>query len=385
MQNKSILLFIDWFLPGYKSGGPVTSNANMIRWLSSYINFKVVTRNSDYTEPEIIYPNILSDTWVSQDSFKCWYFSEKRLSVFSIYKILKNNYSEIIYINGIYSFYFSLLPLIISKWLSKEKIIVSPRGMLSQQALMVKSFKKKTFIFFVKFLGFYKNVAFHCTSEQEMKDVHTVLGKNKNVVFAQNFPKPISSVKNKYQKVPGKLKLTYLARISPEKNLLFILKLLSEIKEIEIQLEIYGSIYNHDYWNECKNIIKSIPSNIKVEYNNAISPDEVPGVLAETGFMVLPTTGENFGHSILESLSVGTPVLISDKTPWSFNMNRNNNVNAGWDISLDDKNSWLERIQYISLLDHDSYIKHSEAAYEFAKKFINDESVLKANLKMFSE
>jgi len=385
MQNKNILLFIDWFLPGYKSGGPVTSNANMIKWLSSYYNFYVVTRNSDYTEPNKIYSNIVSNTWVNQNYFKCWYFSKKKLNVFSIYQIIKNNQFEIIYINGIYSFYFSLLPLIISKMLNKKKIIISPRGMLSQQALMVKSLKKNTFISTINFLGFYKNVTFHCTSEQEIKDVFTKLGNSKKTKFAQNLPKPASNVRNIYQKISGKLKLTYLARISPEKNLLFILKLLAEIKDIEITLEIYGSVYNQGYWNNCKKIINTFPSNIKVEYNNAISPDEVPSVLSKTGFMVLPTTGENFGHSILESLSVGTPVLISDKTPWNFNKNSLNFFNPGWDISLDDKNSWLEKIQYISLLDHENYIKHSEAAYEFAKKFINDDSVLLSNLRLFTE
>ena len=35
----------------------------------------------------------------------------------------------------------------------------------------------------------------------------------------------------------------------------------------------------------------------------------------EYDLLFLPTKGENFGHVILESMSAGTPVLISDTTP----------------------------------------------------------------------
>ena len=38
--------------------------------------------------------------------------------------------------------------------------------------------------------------------------------------------------------------------------------------------------------------------------------------MAANDLFFLPTRGENFGHVIAEALSVGTPVLISDQTPW---------------------------------------------------------------------
>lgn len=393
-RKRSILVFIDWFLPGYKSGGPVSSNSNMISSLSDYYKFKVVTRNNDYTEPEIEYNNIDANTWTSQHIYEGWYFSKNKLSIKSIYNLLKNDNSQIVYINGIYSFYFSFLPLVISKWLRKEKIIISPRGMLSQQALMVKSFKKKSFVFFIKSLGFYNNVTFHCTVKQEEEDINKILGKKKKVVIAPNFPKILRNPQKTYFKKSNSLILTYLARVAPEKNLLFALNLLLEIKDYRIVLKIYGSVYNKEYWEICKKTIASFANNIIVEYNEPVKPEKVPEILANTDFLILPTTGENFGHSIIESLSVGTPVLISDKTPWHFNWQYKHNQflklgvkysTAGWDLSLENSSEWINISKYLAELDDDDYKVLSNNAFEFAKNFINDDSILKANQKLFSE
>ena len=47
-KQKKILVFIDWFLPGTNSGGPVRSVSNMIEHLGGDYEFLVVTRDTDY-------------------------------------------------------------------------------------------------------------------------------------------------------------------------------------------------------------------------------------------------------------------------------------------------------------------------------------------------
>ena len=45
MSRKiKILIFIDWFLPAYKAGGPVRSVANMIDALQDIYDFFIVTK-----------------------------------------------------------------------------------------------------------------------------------------------------------------------------------------------------------------------------------------------------------------------------------------------------------------------------------------------------
>ena len=53
MKRKKILITIDWFLPGTKSGGPVRSYANMMEHLSSYHDFYIITRDTDYCSDEV--------------------------------------------------------------------------------------------------------------------------------------------------------------------------------------------------------------------------------------------------------------------------------------------------------------------------------------------
>ena len=62
MQRKKILITIDWFLPGTKSGGPVRSYANMLDHLGAYYDFYIVTRDTDFLSDEV-YSNIESNAW----------------------------------------------------------------------------------------------------------------------------------------------------------------------------------------------------------------------------------------------------------------------------------------------------------------------------------
>jgi hypothetical protein len=63
MPQKNILIFIDWFLPGYKAGGPISSNANLIAHLGLEYKFFVITRNTDYCETKP-YENIAPLAWI---------------------------------------------------------------------------------------------------------------------------------------------------------------------------------------------------------------------------------------------------------------------------------------------------------------------------------
>lgn len=40
---SKVLIFIDWFAPGYKAGGPITSNVNIVEHLSDKLDFYVIT------------------------------------------------------------------------------------------------------------------------------------------------------------------------------------------------------------------------------------------------------------------------------------------------------------------------------------------------------
>lgn len=61
----------------------------------------------------------------------------------------------------------------------------------------------------------------------------------------------------------------------------------------------------------------------------------------------MPTQGENYGHVFIEALSSGTPILLSDQTPW-----RNlKDKGIGWDIPLARKDRFIHALQAFNHLN----------------------------------
>ncbi|WP_289055265.1 glycosyltransferase [Carboxylicivirga marina] len=331
--KQKILIFIDWFLPGYKAGGPVRSMANMVAYLKEEYEFYIVTRNTDYTE-STPYTTVKSNCWESfAENVKVYYADKAHQNKACFKRLFTEIQPDIAYINGVYSWKFSILPLIVAKKARLKKVIVAARGMLAQSAIDVKGGKKKLFLKVARMAGLYKKVVFHATNEKEQQDIIVVLGKRCKVQVADNLPKKglpefKSIVKNK-----GELKLVSLARIAPEKNTLFAIERLAELNDFDGQItfDLYGQIYSEDYWQKCQSVITKLPSNIKVEYKGTVDAELVGTTIQNYHSLFMPTRGENFGHVILESLSAGRPVLISDQTPWRGLVSEN----AGWDLKLE--------------------------------------------------
>lgn len=350
---KKILVFIDWYLPGYKAGGPIRSMVNMVAHLSDKIQFHIVTTNTDYLEAKP-YTNIKSNEWnqLSENEY-VYYFSKEKLSRKSLKEIIDKTDFDIVYINGIYSLYFSILPLIFAKKVKNKKVIVASRGMLSEHSLGVKSLKKKVFVAAAKFTGFYQKITIQVTSITEKKEIKELKLRQKNIVLIPNLPpKAKQDEIVEIYKEAGVLNLVSIARIAPEKNTLFALECLSKIKfEGNIQFDLYGAVYQEDYWNKCKDLINTLPSNIKVNYKGEIHSQLINDTLSKYHFSFLPSKGENFGHSILESLLAGRPVIISNTTPWK----KLEEHNAGWDIELSKPEIFAEKINLALALDDSPY------------------------------
>jgi glycosyltransferase involved in cell wall biosynthesis len=163
---------------------------------------------------------------------------------------------------------------------------------------------------------------------------------------------------------------------------MFALECLKEIGEIdgEIIFDIYGPVYDKPYWEECKKIIVELPENIKVTYKGVLAGNEVFNTLSKYHFMFMPTRGENFGYSILESFMAGRPVLISDRTPWrDLEAKR-----CGYDLSLERGygmfvNALLECLK----LDQEGFEEYSLAARKIAVEYVEDERLKEENIIIF--
>ncbi len=373
------MVFIDWFLPGFKAGGPVRSMANMIDHLYNDFDFFIITRNTEYLEHQP-YPNIASNQWNDfKEGVKVFYASEKSCSLKKWRSLIKEVAPNIIYINGIYSPKFSLLPLIAAKLYKIARIIVAPRGMLAESAIHIKSVKKRVFLNAAKLAELYKGVVWHITNAKEGEDVDINLGCKGEKITAPNLPKKITKSFSTIIKNPGSLRICSVARIAPEKNTLYAMEsLLKATGKQKIIVDLYGQIYNHDYWEDCENVIKQMPENIEINYRGVIAPDEILSVISQYHLLYLPSRGENFGHVILESLMAGRPVLISDQTPWR----KLEEKQAGWDLPLSNMSAFTEKIMLLSDYCQKQFDELCSGTTTLAQSIINDNEVLKIYKKM---
>lgn len=381
-MKKKILISIDWFLPGTKSGGPVRSYANLIDHFKDEYEFYIVTRDMDYCETEP-YVDIERDTWFCREkNVFVYYISKNNLSKKTLSKVFDSKPFDVILINGMYSWYFSLLPLVILKSKSIKKI-VSARGMLNSQAFSTGKSKKKLFIGLASFFGLYKNITFHATNLAEANSIKKEIGKDVTTTVAPNLPRIISGASNTIskQKEKGVVKLISIARIAKEKGTLHSVLALSKINSLDvvIELDLYGALYDKAYWDECKELIAKFPKQIKVNYKGNLDSGVLLETLKKYHFLLLPSEGENYGHAIIESLSVGLPVIISTNTPWKNLESKK----VGWDVGIKNINNLISPIKEAVAMDNATYKIWSESAIKYADSVIHDPKVLGQNQDLF--
>lgn len=371
--KKKVLIFIDWFLPGIKAGGPIKSVSAIVNQLSNEFDFYVLTTDTDFGEQQP-YQGIESNKWFDyKGKARVCYLSKSHLNPSVIEKHIREIAPHTIYINSFYSKFFSIIPLKVIKMIGFEgRVVLAPRGMLSKGALRIKPFKKKLFIAYSKFASLHKNVVWHSTKPDETKDIKRVIG-NVEVVEIQNLP-DVNLIQPSITRTKEKneLRLIYLGRIAENKNLSLVLSALSEIKTGQVKLDIYGSIEDENYWAKCETIIKSLSSNIEVNYKGMLNSELVQETISNYHYLILLSYSENYGHAIVESFSCGTPVIISNTTPWKNLFE----VNAGWDVEINSTESTLSALNASLALTNEGYQKQSRAAYEFANNYCFDKEII---------
>ena len=374
-SERKILIIYPYFVPATRAGGVVSSLNHLVGNLPHF-NFDVLTSAYDLDGTPL---QVTTDEWI-QFSINCrvWYQSSN--GSFNIVNQVADNQYTSIYLNGIYGKKYFLQPLWhLRKWKKTDdhQLIIAPRGMVQEGSLQIKWLKKKLYLSVLKASGLLNHVCWHATDEQELTDIKKIFHPKK-IIKAIDSP-PLSPIFPAIQssKQQGELHAVFLSLITQKKNLLFLLNLLDRNSQLNIQLDIYGPIKDHTYWEECLTIINRHQS--RICYKGEVAPNKVSETLAHYDLFVLPTLGENFGHAIFEALVAGKPVLITPYTPWQ-NLYENA---CGATPELEEKH-WVETIaQYISM-NHNTHTEQCYNAQQYVKSFLRNMNFIEEYEKLFS-
>ena len=360
-------------MPGVKAGGPIRSVDGIVQALNPNIDIWLITSDRDLNDSEP-YSGIETDQWLKRDDIHLYYASPKNVD-----GIIKSELQKVwnsIYLNSLFSFRFTVRPLLICNSLKINKVVLAPRGMLGNGALQIKRNKKQIFLNLAKLFGLYNSVIWHVSSKFEKEQVLTYF-KNADARVLTSLSKMKSSDEY-FQNMPDEmLRMVVVARIAQVKNLDFLLSVLKSVS-CKYYLHIYGPIEDRDYWHRCVTEISSYKLN--VEYKGELANDVVLDTIKEYDLFVLPTTGENFGHSILESLTASVPVLISDRTPW-VNLEERK---AGFDLGLEEPSKWIKKIEFFSELTHSKRQLWRIGAWKLSLEKLNQSKLIDKYIKLFS-
>lgn len=190
------------------------------------------------------------------------------------------------------------------------KVILTPRGTLSSYSFEVNNSRLKRI--FHRYVGrpLLNKTYFHCTSVKEVADTQALL-KPKAIHNLPNFV--VLPWQNQFKKTntPANesLKLIFLSRIEQKKGLELLFEVLASTG-FEWKLSIVGN-GEQEYVESLKQKVKSLQLGQRVEWLGAVYELEKFNLMAANDYLVLPSYDENFANVVIESIFVGTPVLIT--------------------------------------------------------------------------
>lgn len=379
-----ILVFVNCYIPGYKSGGPIRSIANLVSRLGEKYEFSIVTNDRDRGDIKC-YETVIPNDWNNLKNARVFYLSPDRRRFRDIHKLITETDFDVIYLNSFWSVVFSLYPLISAKLNRKDfRVILAPRGEFSPQALMLKQMKKRLYLLAVKLLRLHKNIVWHVSSEKEKAHLlqHFAI-EDDRLVIAPNLPGQYDLLAKAKTPRKDRLSIVFLSRITEMKNLRFAISALGNCKA-KLTFDIYGPISNRHYWQECLELIDKINKkhdSIMIQYKGAVDHHDVVDVLSNYDLFFMPTLGENYGHIILEALNAGLPVLISDQTPWVDLEEKG----VGWTVSLGEKQQFSNIIDQVAGWDDEKISKARDKVLAYAEDKIHDPKVLEQNMRLFDK
>lgn len=369
-SKPCILSALATYWPGHEATGPVQSLRAFAAGMQNDFEIRIIASDRTGLEPR---------GWHSRDSVLYAQLQKGWCGARGLMSLLRETRYDLLMLNSFHDPQF-VIPILIWRKLGlipRKPTILSPRGEFAQGALSLKVHKKRLYRFGVRMTDLTRDIWLHATADHEQRDIEATglpcrgILRAPNVSLLPDLPEVLPSQNS------GSLRVAFLGRVSPVKNIEFALDVLAQVT-LPVMFEIYGPLVDLDYWQRLQSRIEQLPGHIKVISHGALPHDRVLDTMAAHDLFFLPTLGENFGHAIHEALSAGCPILIADTTPWRGLEEKG----AGWDLPLSAPNRFVEAIQKMAQSDVEQRQQMRNAARRFAEDCFAESNAIEANRQM---
>ena len=356
MENHikyKILFVVHGYKPAYKIGGPIHSVSALAENLVSQ-GHKVIVFTTDSNQDEKL--NVIKNEPLMVDGVEVWYFETENIFQNKIFKLLpylsksigylysplmKSNLNKIIpKIDIVHTHLPFIYPTYIASKLAKihnKPLLYHQRGVLSENALGFRSFKKKIYISLIEKKIIQNSSCLIALTKYELDTFKKFSLKKQRISI---IPNGIDTKKfiledtnySDFNINDSHIVILFLGRLHPSKgaDLLLSAFMKAKLKNDNLRLVMAGP----DEFGLINKFHQTIIDNNLQEYvifPGMVLGDEKKKLLARADLFVLTSFSEGSSMAILEALASSTAVLISPQC----NFNEIQDVDAGIVISND--------------------------------------------------
>ncbi|MGZ6035550.1 MAG: glycosyltransferase, partial [Myxococcaceae bacterium] len=317
-ETTVVLVFAGLFEPGFRGGGPVRSLVGMMDSIPSSAQVHLVTRDRDLGAGEP-YAGVPSGRWLDRERARVFYLDIRSVRQWRelLQQLTPLRDAPIVYVNSVWDRPFSMVPVLLARArvLRPRLLLVAPRGEFSPGALALKQTRKSSLLAVWRRVLAGLPVVWHASAAPEARDIRTLFPDATIEIVPDQVSLPDTAEPVTHESGET-LRLVFVSRISPKKNLAALLRGLRDVDR-PVTLDLYGPREDARYWSRCEDLIDGLPAHIAVNHVGTLAPAAVRRTFGDYDAFVFPTLGENFGHVIAESLSASCPVVCPDTTPWT--------------------------------------------------------------------
>ena len=364
-RKPVILTLLGCLWPGNDASGPNQSFRAMATALADEFEFAVVARDRAFGASQ---PAVRIDGWQREPGFRIRYVPATAGSARELSNLLRATDYDLLVLNGFFDREFTIPALLMRRFglVPARPTILSPRGEFSHGAPDISPRRKRAWIAIARHLRLLSDVSLHATSEAEADDIARHVSGAAGIVLAPNL-RPLIKAEPWHPATDGRLRLSFIGRISPKKNVDLAVSALAKVRTPAV-FDVFGPSHEQTYADRCKSLCAALPAHIEVRWRGEIENADVARVLAGTDLFLHPSASENFGHSIFEALCCGVPVMVGRHTPWQDLEARK----AGFDLPLDSIEGLAGAIDGFATLASAARAAFRAGARACAERYVRD-------------
>ncbi len=307
------------------------------------------------------YTGIVPGQWQRAGDASVFYARPTDLTPHRMATVVRATGADVYYLNSFLSPAFGTLPVML-RWLGAipdRPMVIAPRGELHPGSLRLKRLKKTAFIHLARRLPAYGGLLWQAGSAEERSHISRQFSRARIAMARDLTTLGDCATRPRPPKRRGELSVAHLSRITPGKNLVAALRMVSHLQG-DVRLSVYGPTIDRRYLGRCMGAAGELPHNVRVRFEGEVPHEQVVETLSSHHAFLLPTLGESFGHVILEALLAGCLLVISDQTPWRDLVAQG----VGWDLPLANEPEFVRALQSCVDMGDEEFSSRSAVARE---------------------